>query len=165
MLRLRILLGAVALALLAAACGGDDDASSNQTGATVSAASVDQFGTVLVDPSGKALYASDEEADGTVRCVDACESFWKPVSPGADMPTAQEGVPDLGVVQRPDGTQQVTADGRPLYTFSEDSPGEVTGDGFSDDFGGQVFTWHVMTADGSAVTPPASSSGSNGFGY
>jgi predicted lipoprotein with Yx(FWY)xxD motif len=123
---------------------------------------------VPVDSSGKALYASDEEADGVVRCVDSCESFWKPLSPGTEMPTAQDGVPDLGVIQRPDGSQQVTAGGRPLYTFSEDSPGKVSGDGFSDDFDGQVFTWHVMTADGAAVRPPATgsgSSGSNGFGY
>jgi hypothetical protein len=32
----------------------------------------------------------------------------------------------------------------------EDEPGEVTGDGFSDAFGGQQFTWHVVGADGSS---------------
>jgi predicted lipoprotein with Yx(FWY)xxD motif len=158
--------GAVALALLAAACGGDDGESNERAGgATVSLASVDRFGSVLVDSSGKPLYTSEEEADGLVRCVDACASFWIPLSPGSTMPTVQDGVPDLGVIQRPDGSAQLTAGGRPLYTFSQDSPGEVTGDGFSDDFGGQVFTWHVVSADGAASTPPATGGSSGGFGY
>ena len=31
----------------------------------------------------------------------------------------------------------------------QDKPGEVTGEGFSDAFAGQQFTWHVVHADGS----------------
>jgi predicted lipoprotein with Yx(FWY)xxD motif len=49
------------------------------------------------------------------------------------------------VAERPDGTRQVTLDGRRLYTFVQDEPGEVTGDGFSDAFDGQQFTWHVVS--------------------
>ena len=77
----------------------------------------------------------------------------------------------LGVIDRPDGTQQVTADGKPLYTFTEDSPGEVKGNGFSDDFGSQHFTWHAVLANGTTAsgapgnsTTPAG--GTNpGYGY
>ena len=43
---------------------------------------IDGVGDVLVDSSGKALYAADVEADGKVKCVGACESFWKPLTVG-----------------------------------------------------------------------------------
>ena len=39
---------------------------------------------------------------------------------------------------RPDGSRQVTFDGRPLYRFAEDSDaGTVTGNGIADSFDGQ----------------------------
>jgi predicted lipoprotein with Yx(FWY)xxD motif len=156
----------VAGALALAACGSGSDGGGDSTASaapadpsqTVSVASVDGIGDVLVDQSGMALYSADEEAEGSVLCVDACEAFWTPLEAGDGAPTAEPGVAGLDVITRPDGTQQVTADGRPLYTFSEDSPGEVTGDGFSDDFGDQHFTWHAALADGAS----ASSSGGTG---
>ena len=50
----------------------------------------------------------------------------------------------------------MTFDGKPLYTFVQDtSPGQVTGNGFQDNFNGTTFTWTAATASGAA---PASSS-------
>jgi hypothetical protein len=78
----------------------------------------------------------------------------------------------LGTVGRPDGTTQVTLDGRPLYTFSFDhSAGEVNGDGTKDSFDGTDFTWHVATPSGRAAAAPSSPSSSSsspypkGYGY
>ena len=106
---------------------------------------------MLVDPTGKALYTPDEEADGNVRCTGGCTSIWQPlVAPDAGAPKAADGAATLDVIARPDGMHQVTAGGKPLYTFSEDTPGKVTGDGFSDDFAGRHFTWHAVLADGKA---------------
>lgn len=166
-------LAASALAL--AACGsngsdgGDPSSPASADGSpTVSVEPVDGIGDVLVDQAGLALYAADEEANGDVLCVDACEAFWSPLEAANGTPTTQPGVADLGVITRPDGTQQVTADGRPLYTFSEDSPGDVAGDGFSDDFDGQHFTWHAVLADGASTSSGAGSTGngdSPGTGY
>jgi predicted lipoprotein with Yx(FWY)xxD motif len=112
---------------------------------------VDGIGKVLVDSSGKALYSSDVEADGRVRCVGACTSFWEPLTPGSGMPTAEAGAGKLGVIKRPDGTEQVTANGKLLYTFSQDAPGKVEGNGFSDDFNGRHFTWNAVLAGGKAA--------------
>jgi predicted lipoprotein with Yx(FWY)xxD motif len=57
----------------------------------------------------------------------------------------------------------VTYERKPLYTFAEDpSPGEVTGNGFADDFGGTSFTWHVA-APGSVSGGTTSTEG--GYGY
>jgi predicted lipoprotein with Yx(FWY)xxD motif len=168
MRRLVIVAFAVAAVVaLAAACGGDGDDGGGDAGAaapnaqiaTVSAEPIGDFGPVLVHSAGKALYAADEEAGGMVLCTGACESFWTPLTIDAGSPTG--GVPGtLGVIERPDGTRQVTHDGRLLYSFTEDQPGQVTGDGFSDAFDGQQFTWHVVSVDGAA----ASEGGSGGTG-
>ena len=144
-------------AIVLAACGASDSGGSRaandvapSAGAdTVSVAAVFGVGNILIDAAGKALYSPDEEANGSVLCVDKCTSFWVPLAPGATGPTAGAGAPTIAVVDRPDGTKQVTAAGRPLYTFSPDGPGKVTGDGVADDFGTQHFTWHVIMSDGS----------------
>lgn len=144
-------------AIVLAACGASDSGGSRAAndvapspGAdTVSVAAVFGVGNILIDAAGKALYSPDEEANGSVLCVDKCTSFWVPLVPGATGPTAGAGAPTIAVVDRPDGTKQVTAAGRPLYTFSPDGPGKVTGDGVADDFGTQHFTWHVIMSDGS----------------
>ena len=126
---------------------------SSTPGATVSLSD-----NVLVDSEGAALYTSEEEADGKVRCTDACAEIWLPLT--ASKPTAASGVTGrLGVVERPDGARQVTYDGKPVYRFADDGgPGDVTGDGLSDSFDGQRFTWHV-------IGEAQSSSGSDGNGY
>ncbi len=168
-----------AIALGLAACGSDTVSGSSPSVApaaqnlTVSITAAGGIGNILVDPSGKALYTPDQEADGTVHCVAACLSYWIPLAPGSVTPTAPSGAPKLGVINRPDGTKQVTAGGRPLYTFSLDSPGKVTGEGVSDDFAGQHFAWHAVHSDGSAATTPGTPatpttkapSGGPGYGY
>ena len=153
---------ALAMAVVLAACGSSGGGSSQGTPSgnvgTVSTKQVDGVGTVLVDSKGLALYSPDQEEGGKVLCTGACASFWIPLS--ASSATAPSGVADLGTITRPDWTMQVTASGRPLYTFSEDSPGDVKGNGFSDDFGGQRLTWHAVLANGTA----AGSGGNNGTG-
>src|SRR5690606_33933877 len=68
-------------------------------GETVGVESVDGVGDVLVDSSGKALYTSDVEADGTVHCTGACTSFWQPLTIDSGQPTAATDAADLGVVK------------------------------------------------------------------
>jgi predicted lipoprotein with Yx(FWY)xxD motif len=154
---------ATTLVLVAAACGGGGGSSSASSGSMpsagsdeVSVKSMGGFDDVLVDPQGKALYASNEEAaKGDVLCIGACLSFWDPLTlpSGASAPSGDQGVDSmLGTTTRPDGTQQVTFDGKPLYSFTQDpKAGVVTGDGFQDSFGGQDFTWHVATLTGASA--------------
>ena len=170
MKRLLIALAAVVAVLALAACGGagrdsSDSSPAAQSGgdtATVSVEELGDSGRVLVDSAGKALYTADEEADSSVVCTGACTSFWMPLTIDAGAPSGNSLPSELGVVERGDGTRQVTFDGKALYTFVEDEPGEVTGDGFSDAFDGQQFTWHVVsvgdepdsTQDGGATGGP-----------
>jgi predicted lipoprotein with Yx(FWY)xxD motif len=146
---------AAALVLAFAGCGGDSDEDSADASAagsdTVTVESVDGVGEVLVDSDGAALYTADQEMDGKVRCTESCAEIWIPLTvPGSREPTAADDVPgELGVTERPGGQRQVSYDGQPLYTFAEDaSPGEVTGDGLSDTFGGRRFSWNVVEASG-----------------
>ena len=161
-------LGAV---LVAAGCGGGGDEEQPATGesaaTTVALRQAEGQGEVLVDDAGRALYVSEQEHDGKVRCVDACAQTWLPLeAPASGDPTGPQQVADaLSVVKRPDGSRQVALDGAPLYLFADDhGPGEVTGDGLSDDFGGETFTWHVASpsgggGDGGSPAP------AGGYGY
>lgn len=166
---LALLVVALAVALSACGGGGDEDAgpapaASSGSGMTdtVAVTSVDGVGDVLVDADGAALYSADQEADGEILCVDGCTAIWLPLTlpAGAAGPTADDDVQDrLGVVARPDGTEQISFDGMPLYRFAEDpEPGAVTGDGFSDTFAGTLFTWHVASPAGASGGDPATGS-------
>jgi predicted lipoprotein with Yx(FWY)xxD motif len=171
MKRLLIPAAVVAAGGVLAACGsGSSSANSPSTSTpagnamTVSVKQVDGVGRVLVDGSGKVLYSSDQEADGKVRCDGACTSFWTPLAPGAGSTGPTSQVANLGVIQRPDGKMQVTENGKPLYSFNLDSPGSTKGDNFSDDFGGQHFTWHAVHAAGPASGAPATTTNGGGSG-
>jgi predicted lipoprotein with Yx(FWY)xxD motif len=165
---------AAAALLIFSACGGGGDSSADGTAPggssaaqTVSVSTVDGVGEVLVDGEGAALYAADQEADGMVLCTDSCAAIWDPLTVSGGNPTAGDGLGGkLRVVKRPDGSRQVSFEGRPLYRFVEDpSAGTVTGNGFADTFDGQAFTWHVATPTGVSTSSANSSSSSGGYGY
>jgi predicted lipoprotein with Yx(FWY)xxD motif len=141
-----------------AACGGDDgdngNASARESAASsgiVSIQSVD--GTeVLADPAGRTLYGAEVEEGGQISCTEACTAFWDPLgaSAGEAASAAADLDLDLDVIRRPDGEQQLTLDGLPLYTFTDEGPGELDGDGFVDDFEGTHFEWVAATTDAGA---------------
>jgi predicted lipoprotein with Yx(FWY)xxD motif len=152
-----VVFGAVALGLVALVGGGSDDSANagaaNASGESglVSVQSVD--GTdVLVDSGGQTLYSAVVEQNGRIRCTGACESFWDPVEATANEADAASADLDLelGVVQRPNGDRQLALEGRPLYSFKEEEPGQLDGDGFVDDFEGTHFEWEAVVTDGGA---------------
>jgi predicted lipoprotein with Yx(FWY)xxD motif len=151
-------IGAAAIAVgvaIAAAHGGSATAKGGAV--TVSAKQIGGM-KVLVDSKGHALYRSEQEHGGMVLCTGACLSFWHPllvtrVPKGGSLPGK------LAFVKRPDGGRQVTYNGGLLYSFKLDKPGEVTGNGFKDAFGGHRFTWHVVRASGPATSGAAVNSG------
>jgi len=161
---------AVAAALTLAACGGSSNSGTETparaaTSDTVGVQKVTGIGRVLVDSSGMALYTPDQEGNGKIVCTNSCTSEWQPVDVAHGKPTAAMGAGRVGVIKRPDGARQVTLDGMPLYTFVQDSPGQITGDGFQDQFGGTSFTWHVVLAGGSKGTGTPSDTNNSGSNY
>jgi predicted lipoprotein with Yx(FWY)xxD motif len=149
MKRLLIAGAAVAVLLALAACGGSGSGGGNASD-TVSAETLGNSGRVLVDSGGKALYTAQQESGTGVLCTGGCLSFWTPLTIHSGNPTASSVTGMLGVAERPDGTRQVTFNGKRLYTFAEDSPGQVTGNGLTDTFGGQPFTWQVVSLGGTS---------------
>jgi len=173
-----LLAGTVVVAALGlAACGGTAGGASNSGSstakpATVSVRQVSGVGSVLVDASGRALYTPAQEAHGKILCSGACVAIWRPAPAGGHNPTASGNAGKLAVVRRANGVRQVTVNGMPAYTFVQDNPGKVTGNGAKDAFGGRKFTWHVLLASGkvgATSNKPTSSSGgyggSSGGGY
>jgi predicted lipoprotein with Yx(FWY)xxD motif len=161
-------LAAAALAGLLAACGsgggstaaagGAADAQQKDAGQiAVSTRTVAGVGTVLIDQSGKTLYTSQQEARGVIKCTGSCRGFWFPVTvgKGATPRAASTVTGTLGSIQRSDDrTRQLTYNGQPLYTFRLDvAPGQTHGNDFTDQFGGQSFTWHAVTAAAGTATP------------
>jgi predicted lipoprotein with Yx(FWY)xxD motif len=169
----RIILALVSAAVLSmgiAACGSSSSSSSDTTtssstasagasSATVSVKSVSGVGDVLVDAKGNALYSNDQDSATSIKCSGQCASIWVPVSASAK-PTSDDASVQgmLGTVSSPGGGAQVTYNGKPLYTFSQDSPGQVNGNGVSDSFAGVNFTWTVASS-GAAASGSASSAG------
>jgi predicted lipoprotein with Yx(FWY)xxD motif len=154
----------------AAATGG-----AGSGGNTVATKSISGTGTVLVDSNGAALYSNDMDSGSKIACTDQCLTEWVPLAaPPQGNPSSSDSAVQakLGTVKRPDGSTQVTFGGMPLYTFVEDGPGQLTGNGFSDSFGGTHFVWTAATTGGGSTgsSPPAtttqpSSGGYGGVGY
>jgi predicted lipoprotein with Yx(FWY)xxD motif len=112
----------------------------------VSAAKVGDLGTVLVDSEGRTLYDFHKDKGSTSACYGACASAWPPLltegNPQAQGPADRSM---LGTTKRKDGTEQVTYNGWPLYTYAGDQkPGEANGNDISQ-FGAQ---WYALQPNG-----------------
>jgi predicted lipoprotein with Yx(FWY)xxD motif len=110
---------------------------------------------VLVIASGQALYYNDQDVSTSIACVGDCAKVWHPLTRPAGVPLTL-GPAVIGVmstVQRADGTTQITYNGHPLYTFTVDGQGHLTGDGTLDSFFGKAFSWHAATASGQPLNP------------
>lgn len=84
------------------------------------------IGSYLADPAGSTLYT---DGTATSNCTSSCLSAW----PAYQDKGATTGLPtNVGTVTRSDnGEVQYTFKGMPLYYFSSDSQGQVTGNGVS----------------------------------
>jgi len=108
-----------------------------------------QYGRILGDGSGHALYLFTRDRTSSSRCAGECAGHWPPfvtrsgVRAGAGAQAAL-----LGTHRRRDGTLQVTYAGHPLYFYVGDRrPGQVLCQDV-EEFGGR---WYVVTRRGSAV--------------
>jgi predicted lipoprotein with Yx(FWY)xxD motif len=158
-------------AAVLAGCGSSSKSSSSSSASTSQPASAPASGegstsvvktasnsklgaTTLVDAHGMTLYSLSGERAGKFICSNsACTQIWHPLAGS----TAGASVGSLGTVKRPDGTQQVTYKGMPLYTFAQDrAPGEANGQGIKD-----VGTWKAVTANTGTSSVPATTTTSS----
>lgn len=103
------------------------------------------FGPMLFDGSGQAIYLFEKESTNTPECYGACARAWPPVlTTGPPQARGAVRTKLLGVIRRRDGSQQVTYDGHPLYFYAHESKNEVLCHNVSE-FGG---LWLVVTPSG-----------------
>ncbi|HEY2204501.1 MAG TPA: hypothetical protein VGH99_08505 [Pseudonocardia sp.] len=98
----------------------------------------------VVTGDGATLYRFDKDTAKPAKsnCAGACAKTWPPV-------LARSGQPELGgidpalvgIVVRPDGSEQLTLGGWPLYRYAGDTIGQTKGEGV----GG---TWHAVGPTG-----------------
>ena len=146
---------AAALVLLAACApsGGGASGEASPDGAatiTVAVAETDA-GTSLVGPNGHTLYVFTQDTDGTSTCTDDCATTWPPftVEAGATIEPGEGVTGDLAIIERDDGTSQVTYDGMPLYYYAPDAEaGDATGQGIGD-------VWFIASPEGQAGAEPS----------
>jgi predicted lipoprotein with Yx(FWY)xxD motif len=107
------------------------------------------YGRILFDGRGKALYAFTRDGRGRSRCSGACAAAWPPFVV-TRKPRAAAGAKTslIGTTRRSDGKLQVTYGGRPLYFYVGDrQPGQVLCQNVKE-FGG---LWLVVRASGALV--------------
>ena len=85
------------------------------------------FGRVLFDANGQVVYVFEIDRRNESNCTSAeCVKAWPPVLT-EEQPSAGSGVDAglLGTIRRDDGMLQVTYNGRPLYFYEHEAPGEI----------------------------------------
>ncbi|MPZ89506.1 MAG: hypothetical protein GEU81_15865 [Nitriliruptorales bacterium] len=165
---------ALTLAVLLAACAGDDAADTVEVapespdapepeeatepeepeepaaGATTVAVADSDDGQHLADDEGNTLYLFDPDTDGVSTCYDDCAANWPPLITDGDAQAA-EGLDQalLGTAERDDGQVQVTYNDWPLYYFSNDQEsGDTNGQGVND-------VWWLVSPEGTAIRDDA----------
>lgn len=168
--RLPLGVAVVAIGLVVSACGGgvtDDGESAASTTAT-SASSArptetapstappvaagtavtvrdSEFGPMLFDGPGQAIYLFEVETDGRPACYAECAVAWPPVLTDGPPQATGSARPDLlDTVARDDGSTQVTYGGHPLYFYAHEDPGQVLCHDVVENGG----RWLVVTPEG-----------------
>jgi predicted lipoprotein with Yx(FWY)xxD motif len=82
--------------------------------------------TVLTNAKGFTLYSFAPDTPATSKCYGSCAAYWPPVT---GTPAATSALPGrVGTLKRTDGSEQLTYNGHPLYTYVGDSaPGQARG--------------------------------------
>lgn len=163
---------AVTLLLLVAGCGGDEETETRAAATPRPTATMDpdapakdggakkrdgieivlgdsQFGDILFDAGEQAIYVFERDSRDETRCYGECADAWPPVYTDGE-PVAGDGLDArlLGTIERRDGRMQVTYDGRPLYYYAHERPGEVKCQNVNLNGG----LWWVVGADGQPLS-------------
>jgi predicted lipoprotein with Yx(FWY)xxD motif len=123
---------------------------------TKTSSSVGQY---LADPSGKALYTYNSDSSGVSNCSGSCLANWPAYQDTGSTTNLPTGVSTI--TRSDNGQVQYTYMGMPLYYFSSDSQGQVTGNGvenFTAAKPSSSATTQPTTSTQPASTPSSSSS-------
>jgi predicted lipoprotein with Yx(FWY)xxD motif len=139
-------LTAAVLVPVALAASGSPHASAAVSPKLVVAAS--QFGPVLFNQDGRALYGFTRDSRGRSACSGECAVKWPPflvtrkVAAGSRVEASR-----ISTIRRADGSTQVVYAGHPLYFYKGDPKGKLLCGNFKE-FGG---LWLAVAASGKLV--------------
>ena len=104
-----------------------------------------EYGRMLFDTTGQAIYLFDKERHGVPECYGSCAKAWPPVlTKGRPHGVGAVRARLLGTTERRDGSLQVTYHGHPLYYYAHEGKNEVLCHNVTE-FGG---LWLVVTPSG-----------------
>lgn len=153
------LIAAILCPTLFIACSKSNNPPPATPANTVRLSSNATFGNILTDSAGNTLYFFSPDVKGQSVCTGACLAAW----PSFYTPklTLDNGLADsdFAVIQRVDGTPQITYKGWPLYYFANDTKaGQVNGDGLDN-------VWFVAKPDYSVMLAEGPLKGADSLNY
>ncbi|OYD71785.1 COG4315 family predicted lipoprotein [Rhodococcus sp. OK302] len=105
------------------------------------------LGTIAVDGEGMTVYTynPDKENSTSSSCDENCLRHWPAVTSTTDSPVVQGIDAAIGTVPGPDGSFQVTVNGKPVYRYLDDQvPGDMLGQGVGS-------LWFMIDVSGNPV--------------
>lgn len=123
----------------------------SDTATTEVAVATSSLGDIVVDGKGMTAYFFDKDTanSGSSACTGQCADLWPAIESASTTPVVDGITGEVGTITGTDGGNQVTINGRPIYTYSPDAAaGDVTGQGF----GG---VWWVVSPAGEEIMTTA----------
>ena len=118
----------------------------NPQGTTIMIVQHSAIGWVLAEANGQVVYTySKDTKNGAPTCTGSCASQWPPVTGTPKAGPADTFPGSFGVVKGSGGVEQVTYEGRPLYTYAGAKPYVTTGNGVDNE-------WKVVPLSASDIT-------------
>jgi predicted lipoprotein with Yx(FWY)xxD motif len=134
----------IGITILLTGCGGSST-DSDTPEFNVQTTSTQQHGEVLADGEGNVLYFFTPDVKGESKCEGDCIESWPSFYVANVEPGEGLDAENFGTITRPDGGNQTTYNGWPLYYFvGDEQPGDATGDGVNG-------VWYVAKPDNSLM--------------
>jgi predicted lipoprotein with Yx(FWY)xxD motif len=117
----------------------------------LTAGSAGGLNPIVHNAVGRTMYRFDKDTakPSKSNCVGACAQTWEPVLVQQGGRIFVDGVATarVGILNRGDGTRQVTLGGWPMYYYSGDqNPGDANGEGVDN-------TWYAISPTGGKIQP------------
>ena len=125
--------------------GPSDERSIPPVGTTVIIVQKSAIGYVMAEANHAVLYTYDKDKAGKPpTCTGSCAATWLPATGTPQAGPADHFSGQFALVKRADGTEQITYEGKPLYTLKGAKPLLTTGNG-------QGGVWHVVKLSASNI--------------
>jgi predicted lipoprotein with Yx(FWY)xxD motif len=117
------------------------------TGSGDAAVASTSLGQIVVDGKGMTAYYYDPDVanSGTSTCTGQCAALWPAIESSSTTPTVDGVTGTVATIKGTDGGNQLTINGRPIYTFANDkAAGDVNGQGL-------MGIWWVVSPAGDEI--------------